>query len=179
MFVFQESSSLQTVIIDLTIYAITFTLSLVGLLITDGYVKKYPKLLTVASVTALVILFINNFLVPFYHGLTEPEENLRPAYTTHIIITCYIFLNVKHTLVALMLGLVVTAGHVAIEYFVTYRNKDMLFERVSNYVHKMFNSKNRFCYNNCCTEKKTMIILEVPLLILPYRSVRMFYILSA
>lgn len=113
------------------VYAVTFTSSLVGLLVTDSYVKRHPKLLTIASVITFVILFINNFLVPLYHGFTEPEENLRPAYTSHIIITCYIFLNVKHTVVALLLGLVVTVAHVAIEIFVTYRNKSMLFERVN------------------------------------------------
>lgn len=129
---FQEASTLRTVLTDLTIYAITFILSLVGLLITDSFVKKHPKLLTVASVLVFVILFINNFFIPFYHGfIAEPEEHLRPAYTTHIIITCYIFLNVKHTIVALLLGFTATIAHVVVEIFITYKDRNMLYERVS------------------------------------------------
>lgn len=126
----QENKSVEAVIADLAIYAVTFVLSLVGLLITDGYVKRHPRLLTVASVLAFVILFINNFFVPLYHAFNGPQENLRPAYTTHIIITVYIFLNVKRNIVALVLGLGVTTVHVVVEVFITYRNKDMLYQRV-------------------------------------------------
>lgn len=95
--------------------------------------KKHPKLLTIASVLVFVILFVNNFFIPFYHGfLTEPEEHLRPAYTTHIIITCYIFLNVKHTIVALLLGFAATIAHVVVEIFITYKDRSMLYERVGS-----------------------------------------------
>lgn len=132
MFYFQESDSVKTVQTDLTIYAITFILSLIGLLFTDSYVKKYPKLLTIASAVVLAILFINNFFIPFYHGFfIDTVDHLRPAYTTHIIITCYIFLNVKHAIVAFILGATATIFHIVTEIFITYKDKDKLYERVS------------------------------------------------
>lgn len=73
--------------------------------------------LFVTILTILVLITID-FFIPLYHS---SEALLRPAYTTHIVIVCYVFLPISDNLQAFTFGTAVTICHLIILGLVTYK----------------------------------------------------------
>lgn len=112
---------------DLIIYASTAILPLIGLFISESYTKQYPNVLKIISIVSFLLLFAIDIAIP----LINIKNQLRPAYTTHLIIACYVFFNIPKTYVSCIMGLVVTITHILILAFVTYEESDVLYQRVS------------------------------------------------
>lgn len=121
-------------ILDLVAYGVVSVLSIIGLFITDNYVKHRPKLLTVVSTVAFVALFISNFYLPVHHSIQDSQQNLRPAYTTLLVLACYIFFNVTRTSVAFVLGLFTTIIHIVAIIIITYKESNTVMKRVSHLI---------------------------------------------
>lgn len=119
------------VILDLVIYGIIGVFSVIGLIFTDNYVKRYPKFLTVVSTLAFIILFVTNFYLPIHHSIQDCQQNLRPAYTTILILACYVFFNIKRISVAFIFGLFTTIIHLVAVIIITYKESNFLLRRVS------------------------------------------------
>lgn len=106
-------------------------LSMIGLFITDNYVKRKPRLLTLVSIMAFIALFMANFYLPVHHSIQDSQQNLRPAYTTLLVLACYVFFNVTRTSVAFVLGLFTTIIHVIAIIIITYKESNLILKRVS------------------------------------------------
>lgn len=157
-FFFQENDSVNVVILDLVFYGVISVLSIIGLFITDNYVKHKPKLLTVVSSVAFVALFVANFYVPVHHSILNSQQNLRPTYTTHLILACYIFFNVTRTSVAFVLGLFTTIIHIVAIIIITYKQSDVILRRVSHLFILFINFKHILLF---CRQLPILFILFV------------------
>lgn len=115
----QEQDTIDVVLPDLILYGLITVLPIIGLGITDGFVKQHPNLLNVISAAAFFVLFFVNFFVPIYHGLSG-EYKLIPAYTTYLILSCYIFFNIYNNLIACLLGFLVTFTHIVVASTIIY-----------------------------------------------------------
>jgi adenylate cyclase len=120
------------VIPDLILYGLISAFSIILLILTDNYVKKHPKLLKIFAGTAFVTTFFMNSFIPFYYNNHETYGNLRPAYTTYLIISNYIFLNIHNHVVAFVLGLFVSIFHLVTLILVTYEDSDRRIERLAS-----------------------------------------------
>ncbi|KRT84073.1 hypothetical protein AMK59_727 [Oryctes borbonicus] len=127
---FYNMESLDIVIVDLVLYGMLTILPIFGLFVSERYVKNHPKLLSVLSVMAFVLLFLTNITVPIVHYLWR-EDNLRPIYTTLLIISCYVFFHLSSNILALCMGCAVTIAHLIILVFVTYVQEVQL-ERIGS-----------------------------------------------
>ncbi|GJQ87133.1 hypothetical protein Trydic_g23979 [Trypoxylus dichotomus] len=121
---------LDVVILDLVLYGMLSILPIFGLFVSEKYVKDHPKLLSVLSVIAFVLLFLTNILVPIVHYAAW-GENLRPIYTTLLIISCYVFFHVTSNTIAVCMALAVTAVHLIVLIFITYARAVQL-ERIGS-----------------------------------------------
>lgn len=124
----------ENVLPDLILYGLILFFSIVILVITDAFVKNRPKLLKFLAGNAFVIVFFMNFFIPYYYRSEKFDGNLRPAFTTYLIISNYIFLNVHNDLVAVVLGLFVSVFHVVTLILVTYQHSTKIYQRVSTHL---------------------------------------------
>ncbi|XP_001812566.2 adenylyl cyclase X E isoform X1 [Tribolium castaneum] len=126
------TSNPDQVIPDLILYGLISLFSVLLLVITDKYVKAHPKLLTILAAAAFITTFFMNFFIPFYYKDHKPFGNLRPAYTTYLIVSNYIFLNIHNNVLALALGVFVSIFHLVTLILVTYEDHDRLFQRLGS-----------------------------------------------
>lgn len=140
---FQDEHTLHIVTLDLITYIIVGLLSIVGLYISEKYIKKRPKLLTVVSTSAFFTVFAMNIIVPVYHFFAN-DTSYRPAYTTLFILSCYVFFNITSNMYAALLGFAMSVIHIFVLVFITYRkNSNMIGERVSLFKYRKENRKFR------------------------------------
>ncbi|RZC43228.1 adenylate cyclase type 2-like, partial [Asbolus verrucosus] len=125
-------SELNDIIPDLVLYGIVCIFSMILLIVTDNYVKQHPYLLKIFAGAAFVTIFFINAFIPFFYRNKQDYANLRPAYTTYLIISNYIFLNIHNNLVALVLGLFVSIFHIVTLILVTYDNTGKLYQRLGS-----------------------------------------------
>ncbi|XP_044270269.1 adenylate cyclase type 2-like isoform X2 [Tribolium madens] len=122
------ASNPDQVIPDLILYGLISLFSILLLIITDKYVKAHPKLLTILAGAAFITTFFMNFFIPLYYK----HHKLRPAYTTYLIISNYIFLNIHNNIVAIALGIFVSIFHLVTLILVTYEDHDRLLQRLGS-----------------------------------------------
>lgn len=93
----------------------------------------FPWISLLVSCFVVVLLIIVDLGIPLYHASnrTEAADVLRPAYTTHTLLVCYVFLPLTENIQAFILGLVVTLCHLTVLGTVTYYKKREIYERVS------------------------------------------------
>lgn len=119
------------VIPDLILYLLVFVLSVLGLYLVDRIVEKYRKLQYI-SLSAFAILFFVNAFVPYYHNLREEDDGIyRTAYSSYLILACYIFFGIHDLLVCFIMGLFVSVFYIMSLILTTYAGSDMLWQRVS------------------------------------------------
>lgn len=129
MLIFQDD--LIKVIPDLILYMLVFVLSISGLYLVDKIVEKYKKLQYI-SLTAFAILFFMNAFVPYYHNLREADDGTyRTAYSSYLILACYVFFCIHDVLVSFIMGLFVSVFYIMTLILTTYAGSDMLWQRVS------------------------------------------------
>lgn len=104
---------------------------LVALVFKQRLVKKFTWLPIVVSVLAVVTLVSVDIVLPVYHSLNSHSRNsLRPAYATHALLACYIFLPLQNNIYPAALGLGVTVCHLLSLGLVTYRNSTTITRQV-------------------------------------------------
>jgi hypothetical protein len=116
---------------DALFYCITMVLCwpLVFIVFKERLVQSYPWISLLVSCFVVVLLIITDLGIILYH--TEHAGDLRPAYTTHTLLVCYVFLPLTENIQAFILGLVVTFCHLVALGMVTYYEKQRMYERVS------------------------------------------------
>jgi hypothetical protein len=95
----------------------------------ERLVQSYPWLSLLVSCFVVVLLTIIDLAISLYH--TDYAGGLRPAYTTHTLLVCYVFLPLTENIQAFILGLVVTLCHLVVLGRVTYYGKQRMYEWVS------------------------------------------------
>lgn len=123
---FQED--LTVVLPDLILYFMTFCLSTMGLITVDKLVKRYQTVKCYSIIAFVLLNFVNGF-IPIYNY--NAPVNIRPSHTELLILSCYIFFGISKLIMALAVGIFVTAENVLILIFVTYRQSDLLWQCVS------------------------------------------------
>lgn len=126
----QERATLWVVVPDLTLYSATCVLSAIFFVLNERYVKNRSRLLTTLTLSIFALVFFTDLAVPIYYGLAGLQPNLRPAYTTHLLITAYVFCNIRSDLGAFLLGLFVSVSHLLTLAYVTYRGREYFWTRV-------------------------------------------------
>ena len=106
---------------------------LVLLVFREKLVQAFPFVTLLISCLVVFILLITDMGLPLYHTskFTDPDVVLRPAYTTHTLIVCYVFLPLTENFQAFILGLVVSLSHLVALATITYRNEENIVKRVS------------------------------------------------
>lgn len=112
---------------ELIFEALLFILSFIGLFVLEKYIIKHYYLLKVFSGFAFIIILLFNIFMPIYHS----EDHLRPTYTVHLIISCYIFFDFHKTFISCLLALFTSVIDICILAFFTYRNCESYYYRVS------------------------------------------------
>ncbi|CAK9829019.1 Adenylyl cyclase X E [Anthophora retusa] len=76
------------------------------------------------SCLIVVLLVIGDLAVPLYYTLmyTDDIPPIRPAYATHALLACYVFLPLTENLHAFILGITATICYLATLALITYRN---------------------------------------------------------
>lgn len=73
--------------------------------------------------------------LPIYHtAYYHSRKALRPAYATHALLACYIFLPLQNNITPTVLGLAVTICHLTTLGLVTYRNSSTITRQVGEFV---------------------------------------------
>ncbi|XP_012279415.1 adenylate cyclase type 2 isoform X2 [Orussus abietinus] len=108
------------------------TYSVVGALLCPVIALSFrPKLIAkktylpvVLSGLIIGILVIGDLAIPLYYTLTYADDipAIRPAYATHALLVCYVFLPLTENLHAFVLGITATLCYLACLSLVTYRN---------------------------------------------------------
>lgn len=103
-------------------------LPILGLLLSEGYIKRHPQALRFWSLIAFVLVYIVDVTLPIFHSTTA---SFRPAYSTQLIIACYVFFSVSNFISAFLMALLVTISHVLILVFITYKNSSTLPHQIA------------------------------------------------
>ncbi|XP_034941992.1 adenylate cyclase type 2-like isoform X2 [Chelonus insularis] len=77
------------------------------------------------SCIIVVLLVLGDLAVPFWYTLnyTEDMRTIRPAYSTHVLLACYVFLPLTENLHAFILGITATLCYLLSLSLITYRNQ--------------------------------------------------------
>ncbi|XP_021926488.1 adenylate cyclase type 2 isoform X2 [Zootermopsis nevadensis] len=107
---------------------------LVFVVFKERLVHTFPWISLLVSCFVVVLLIIVDLGIPLYHASnrTEAADVLRPAYTTHTLLVCYVFLPLTENIQAFILGLVVTLCHLTVLGTVTYYKKREIYERLAS-----------------------------------------------
>jgi hypothetical protein len=95
----------------------------------ERLVQSYPWISLLVSYLVVVLLIITDLGITLYH--TDYAGYLRPAYTTHTLLVCYVFLPLTGNIQAFILGFMVTLCHLVVLGLVTYYKEQRMYERVS------------------------------------------------
>ncbi|KAL3284168.1 hypothetical protein HHI36_018335 [Cryptolaemus montrouzieri] len=131
--IFIFSSDHSSDILDLILYAVMFCSSIGMFFVTDGCGRINLEERTLKQITIISFLLLNlvNLVVPLYNVLSA-DVQLRPAYTTHIIICCYVFFFISNIAVTIALGLITSILHVLLLVLITYKDQSssVLVDRI-------------------------------------------------
>lgn len=126
---YQNKEDIIRVIPDLILYMLVFVLSISGLYLVDKIVEKYQKLQYISLLAFAVIFFVNAF-VPYYHNIMDGNGKYRTAYSSHLILSCYVFFSIHDVLVSFIMGLFVSIFYIMTLILTTYSGSDMLWQRI-------------------------------------------------
>jgi len=111
-----------------------FLWPLVALVFKQKLIQKYTVLPLIVSYLAVAVLLCVDIALPIYHtSRAHSPMVLRPAYGTHALLACYIFLPLQNNIAPAVLGAVVTICHLATLGLVTYRMEKAAYRQVSNF----------------------------------------------
>lgn len=116
---------------DIICYCVIAVLSIIALLMKESFGKSCTVFPLTVTIVSILLLALCDLFVPLYHAVYAVL--LRPAYTTHLVIACYVFLPISDNVQAFIFGFAVTLCHLFTLGYVTYfrsRSED-LYWRVS------------------------------------------------
>ncbi|XP_069698199.1 adenylate cyclase type 2-like isoform X2 [Periplaneta americana] len=92
----------------------------------------FPCLSLLVSCLVVLLLLAMDLGLPLFHMSrnTDPSRALRPAYTTHTLLVCYVYLPLTENVQAFILGLVVSLCHILALGMVTYQNEPDIVKRL-------------------------------------------------
>jgi len=93
-------------------------------------VQSYKWISLLVSCFVVVLLIITDLAITLYHN--ERAGDLRPAYTTHTLLVCYVFLPLTKNIQAFILGLTVTLCHLVVLCTITYYKEERKSERLAS-----------------------------------------------
>jgi len=92
-------------------------------------VQRYKWISLLVSCFVVVLLISTDMAITLYYNAHAGD--IRPAYTTHTLLVCYVFLPLTKNIQAFILGLTVTLCHLVVLCNVTYYKEERKYERVS------------------------------------------------
>jgi len=95
----------------------------------EQLVQSHQWISLLVSCFVIVLLIITDLGITLYHNNHVGE--LRPAYATHTLLVCYVFLPLTENIQALILGFTVTLCHLVVLGAVTYYREERIYNRVS------------------------------------------------
>ncbi|EZA60062.1 Adenylate cyclase type, partial [Ooceraea biroi] len=112
---------------DLVVYCIVGALlcPVIALSFRSKIIAKNTYLPVMLSWLIVVLLVIGDLAVPLYYTLTYTSEGMppiRPAYATHALLACYVFLPITKNSHAFVLGLTATMCYLTTLSLITYSN---------------------------------------------------------
>ncbi|XP_051172100.1 adenylate cyclase type 2-like isoform X3 [Leptopilina boulardi] len=118
--------TIQKSVPDVVTYCLVAALlcPVIALSFRTKLIAKKAYLPVVLSCVIVALLVIGDLAVPLYYTFTSAEDgpSIRPAYATHALLACYVFLPLTENLHAFILGMTTTFTYLASLYLVTYRN---------------------------------------------------------
>ncbi|XP_029055388.1 adenylate cyclase type 7 isoform X1 [Osmia bicornis bicornis] len=87
-------------------------------------ISRNNYLSVILSCMIVVLLVVGDLAVPLYYTFMHAHEvpPIRPAYATHALLACYVFLPLTENLHAFILGVTATMCYLATLSLITYRN---------------------------------------------------------
>lgn len=111
---------------DVVVYSVVGALlcPVIALSFRSKIIARNSYLPVMLSCLIVALLVIGDLAVPLYYTLTYTEDvpPIRPAYATHALLACYVFLPLTENLHAFMLGITATICYLATLSLITYRN---------------------------------------------------------
>lgn len=111
---------------DVVMYSVVGALlcPVIALSFRSKIIARNNYLPVMLSCLIVMLLVIGDLAVPLYYTLTRSEDapRIRPAYATHALLACYVFLPLTENLHAFMLGITATICYLATLSLITYRN---------------------------------------------------------
>ncbi|PSN48742.1 hypothetical protein C0J52_08911 [Blattella germanica] len=105
---------------------------LVLLVFRERLVQAFPWISLLVSCIVVVMLLVMDLGLPLYHTSHNHSATLRPAYTTHTLIVCYVFLPLTENVQAFILSLVVSLCHLLALGTATYHKEDNIVRRLAS-----------------------------------------------
>ncbi|XP_012259687.2 adenylate cyclase type 2-like isoform X2 [Athalia rosae] len=98
---------------------------LIALSFRPKLIAKDPCVPVFLSCLIVALLVAGDVTMPLYRAASENYNTpaVRPAYATHTLLACYVFLPLTENLHAFMLGITTTLCHLASLAMITYRNE--------------------------------------------------------
>ncbi|XP_011860163.1 PREDICTED: adenylate cyclase type 2-like isoform X3 [Vollenhovia emeryi] len=108
----------------------------IALSFRSRHIAKKTYLPVMLSWMITVLLVICDLTIPLYYTFTEGILPIRPAYATHSLLACYVFLPITKNSHALVLGLTASMCYLATLSIITYNNiADYLPKIVSDVIY--------------------------------------------
>ncbi|XP_011152703.1 adenylate cyclase type 2 isoform X2 [Harpegnathos saltator] len=119
------ASTFEECLPDVVVYCTIGALlcPVIALSFRSKIIAKNTYLPVMLSCLIVVLLVIGDLAIPlFYNYATENATSIRPAYATHALLACYVFLPLTENLHAFVLGITATMCYLATLSLITYRN---------------------------------------------------------
>ncbi|XP_076169585.1 adenylyl cyclase X D isoform X2 [Ptiloglossa arizonensis] len=118
--------SIENCVPDVVVHSVGSALlcPVIALSFRSKIIAKNNYMPVMLSCLIVVLLVIGDLAVPLYYTLTYTEDipPIRPAYATHALLVCYVFLPLTENLHAFVLGITATICYLATLSLITYRN---------------------------------------------------------
>ncbi|XP_043587337.1 adenylate cyclase type 2 isoform X2 [Bombus pyrosoma] len=97
---------------------------LIAISFRSKIIARNTYLPVMLSCLIVVLLVVGDLAVPLYYTLLFNDDipPIRPAYATHALLACYVFLPLTENLHAFVLGITATICYLATLLLITYRN---------------------------------------------------------
>ncbi|KAK9300855.1 hypothetical protein QLX08_006566 [Tetragonisca angustula] len=97
---------------------------IIALLFKSKIFSRNTYLPVMLSCLIVVLLVVGDLAVPLYYTILYNDDipPIRPAYATHALLACYVFLPLTENLHAFILGITATICYLATLSLITYRN---------------------------------------------------------
>ncbi|CAD1477097.1 unnamed protein product [Heterotrigona itama] len=97
---------------------------IIALLFKSKIIARDTYLPVMLSCLIVVLLVVGDLAVPLYYTILYNDDipPIRPAYATHALLACYVFLPLTENLHAFILGITATICYLVTLSLITYRN---------------------------------------------------------